>query len=70
MFYPTSSDKNSPPQKPIIIAVIDYDFQLNHPALKDALYVNPNEIPNNNIDDDNNGCIDDIHGCDFSDQCM
>ena len=66
MFYPTSSDKNSSHQKPIIIAVIDYDFQLNHPALKDALYVNPNEIPNNNIDDDNNGCIDDIHGCDFS----
>jgi len=33
--------------------------------LKEAVYINKNEIPNNNVDDDNNGYVDDISGWDF-----
>ena len=29
---------------------------------------NPGEIPNNGIDDDKNGIVDDVHGADFTQQ--
>jgi len=46
----------------IVVAVCDDGFFINHEDLKDNLYTNPLEIPDNNIDDDNNGYIDDVHG--------
>ncbi len=49
----------------IVIAVIDSGVQINHPDLKDNIWVNEDEIPNNNIDDDRNGFIDDVNGWDF-----
>ena len=49
----------------IIVAVIDTGIHTKHPCLKDSLWTNPKEIPNNKIDDDNNGFIDDIHGWNF-----
>jgi len=49
------------------IAIVDSGIALNHPEFSDQLWANPNEIPNNGIDDDNNGYIDDIHGWDFVD---
>jgi hypothetical protein len=48
--------------KDIIIAVIDSGVAFDHPDLINNTWKNPNEIPNNGIDDDNNGYIDDIHG--------
>jgi len=48
-----------------IIAVIDTGVNYNHPALAPNIYVNTKEIPNNQIDDDNNGFIDDVVGYDF-----
>lgn len=36
-----------------------------HEDLRSILWVNEKEIPNNGIDDDNNGYIDDIHGWNF-----
>jgi subtilisin family serine protease len=51
---------------PIIFAVIDSGIDITHPALKPVLYVNTKEIPNNNIDDDNNGYKDDINGWNFA----
>ncbi|MDA3898362.1 MAG: S8 family serine peptidase [Desulfobacteraceae bacterium] len=51
--------------KDIIIAVIDSGVAFDHPDLINNTWKNPNEIPNNGIDDDNNGYIDDIHGWDF-----
>ena len=36
-----------------------------HQDLADNIWINPGEIPGNNIDDDMNGYIDDIHGYDF-----
>ena len=49
----------------IVVAVIDTGVDYNHPDLAANMWVNTGEIAGNGIDDDNNGCIDDIHGCDF-----
>lgn len=49
----------------IIVAVIDSGVETDHPDLKDVIWVNEDEIPNNGIDDDKNGYIDDIHGWSF-----
>ncbi len=48
--------------KNVVIAVIDTGIDYNHPDLKNNIWTNPKEIPGNNIDDDNNGYIDDVHG--------
>lgn len=49
----------------VIVAVMDSGMDLNHEDLKNALWTNKKEIPGNNIDDDNNGFIDDVHGYNF-----
>lgn len=49
----------------ITIAVIDSGIDLDHPDLAANIWTNPNEIPDNNIDDDKNGLVDDIHGYNF-----
>jgi cell wall-associated protease len=51
--------------KSIIVAVIDNYTDIYHEDIKDAIWVNKKEIPNNSIDDDHNGYIDDIHGWNF-----
>jgi len=53
------------PKKKIIVAIIDSGVDINHPELEGRIWTNPNEITGNNIDDDNNGYIDDIHGWGF-----
>jgi len=50
----------------ITVGVIDTGIDISHDDLKDNIYTNPNEIPGNNIDDDNNGLIDDVNGWDFA----
>jgi hypothetical protein len=49
----------------VTVAVIDGGIDYNHPDLSHNLWKNPGEIPNNGIDDDGNGFIDDVHGWDF-----
>ncbi|MEK7994350.1 MAG: S8 family serine peptidase, partial [Planctomycetota bacterium] len=51
----------------IVIAVLDTGVDVNHPDLKDNIWVNKNEVPNNKLDDDNNGYIDDVSGWNFED---
>jgi subtilisin family serine protease len=50
----------------IIVAVIDTGVDYAHPDLAANMWVNPGEIPNNRIDDDGNGYIDDVYGYDFA----
>ena len=49
----------------VIVAVIDSELDISQKDLKDQIWKNVNEIPNNNIDDDNNGYIDDINGWNY-----
>ncbi|MCL9807437.1 S8 family serine peptidase [Flavobacterium amniphilum] len=51
--------------KEVIVAVIDTDIDINHEDLKSAIWVNKREIPNNGIDDDKNGYVDDVNGWNF-----
>lgn len=48
-----------------IVAVIDTGIDIDHEDLKDVIWTNIKEIPNNGKDDDHNGYIDDIHGWNF-----
>ena len=50
----------------VIIAVVDTGFDYTHEDLASQTWVNAGEIPDNGIDDDNNGYIDDVRGWDFS----
>lgn len=49
----------------MIVAIIDTGVDYTHEDLLPNLWRNPREIPNNGIDDDNNGYIDDVIGWDF-----
>lgn len=49
----------------VVIAVIDTGVDYTHEDLKDNMWVNEDEIPNNYIDDDHNGYVDDYRGWDF-----
>jgi cell wall-associated protease len=51
--------------KPIIVAVLDSYLDIEHEDLKNNVWTNRKEIANNNIDDDKNGYIDDVHGWNF-----
>ncbi|KAB1065253.1 S8 family serine peptidase [Salibacter halophilus] len=55
----STGDTTSTGEK-IVIAVVDNGFDLNHQDL--SFFENTNEIPNNNIDDDQNGYVDDVNG--------
>lgn len=49
----------------VIVAILDNGAEVTHQDLKEVIWINPNEISGNKIDDDNNGYIDDIHGWNF-----
>lgn len=46
----------------VVIGVVDTGIEYAHPELSANLWVNPGEVPGNNLDDDGNGVIDDVHG--------
>jgi len=46
----------------ILVAIIDSGMDLDHPDLVDNLYRNLAETPDNGIDDDGNGYVDDVNG--------
>ena len=49
----------------IVVGVLDSGVEVDHPGLINNMWKNPNEIPNNGIDDDKNGYVDDIYGWNF-----
>jgi cell wall-associated protease len=68
--YGTAIDKayellKGRPAKEIIVAVIDGGTDIKQEDLEANVWTNPGEIPDNGIDDDHNGYVDDIHGWNF-----
>ena len=59
-------NKKQSERKNIIVAVIDTQIDLKHEDLQGQIWINPNEISNNGIDDDHNGYVDDINGWSFT----
>lgn len=51
----------------ITIAIVDTGVDWDHPDLEGALQENADEIPDNGVDDDENGYIDDVIGWNFFD---
>lgn len=49
----------------VVVAVIDSGIDIEHEDLKGVIWINKDEIPDNGIDDDQNGYIDDIYGWNF-----
>jgi len=60
-----SSEFAKLPSKTIVVAVIDGGTDTKHEDLINVLWTNKGEIPNNGLDDDHNGYVDDIHGWNF-----
>jgi subtilisin family serine protease len=50
---------------PVVVAIIDSGTETFHEDLRDKIWVNTDEVPDNNIDDDKNGYVDDVHGWSF-----
>jgi len=51
--------------KKVVVGIVDSGVDIDHADLKSIVWTNAKEIPNNGIDDDNNGYIDDVHGWNF-----
>lgn len=62
--YMYGEGKNPGGSSDVIIAVIDTGVDYNHVDLRNNIWVNQAEIPNNGKDDDKNGYVDDVHGWD------
>jgi subtilisin family serine protease len=50
----------------VVVGVIDTGVDYNHPDLAANMWTNSGEIPDNGIDDDGNGLVDDYLGWDFA----
>jgi len=51
----------------VVVAVIDAGIDTTIPQIEASLWINEDEVPDNRIDDDGNGYVDDVHGWDFRD---
>lgn len=49
----------------VLVAIIDDGVDIQHEELKDRIWTNEDEIPDNGKDDDGNGYVDDVHGWNF-----
>lgn len=70
--YGTSTDKafgeligSRQPKKKVVVAVIDSGVDIEHEDLSGSIWTNADEIPENGLDDDHNGYVDDVHGWNF-----
>ena len=53
------------PSVPVIVGVLDSGVDEQHEDLRDVIWTNPGELPDNQADDDKNGYVDDRHGWNF-----
>lgn len=49
----------------VIVAIADAGVDIYHPDLRNMIWENPGEIMDNQIDDDQNGYVDDLYGWNF-----
>ena len=52
-------------QGDVLVAIVDGGTDWRHPDLAANVWTNEDEIPDNGVDDDNNGFVDDLHGWNF-----
>lgn len=50
----------------VVVGVVDTGIDTGHRDLADNVFINPGETPNNGVDDDGNGFVDDVSGWDFA----
>lgn len=50
----------------VTVAVVDTGIDYKHEDIIDNLWINKDEIPDNGVDDDNDGFIDNIYGANFA----
>ncbi len=50
----------------VVVAIVDGGTDWRHPDLQANVWVNEDEVPDNGVDDDNNGFVDDVHGWNFA----
>lgn len=55
----------APASEEIVVAVIDSGVDVNHEDLQGKIWINDREIPNDGVDNDNNGYVDDVFGWNF-----
>ena len=49
----------------VVIAIVDAQVDWRHPDLAANIWTNPGEVPDNGVDDDGNGFVDDVRGWSF-----
>ncbi len=49
----------------VLVAVVDTGIDTAHPDLASRIWTNSGETPDDGMDNDGNGCIDDVSGCSF-----
>ena len=49
----------------VVIAIVDSGIEIDHPDLQANIWINTDEVPDNGLDDDGNGKIDDLYGWNF-----
>lgn len=51
----------------VVVAIVDDAVEITHNDLAPVIWTNTGEVPNNGVDDDGNGYIDDVDGFDVAD---
>ncbi len=52
----------------VVVAILDTGFDLDHPDLKQNVWINTKEVAGDGVDNDHNGYVDDLNGYDFIDE--
>jgi len=66
-FIPAWALAQQPSTNRPVVGVIDTGVDYGHPDLAANMWTNTGEIPNNGVDDDHDGYVDDYYGYDFAD---
>src|SRR5690606_30890529 len=53
------------PTRTVVVAVLDSGVDIAHEDFEGRIWTNEDEVPDNGIDDDGNGYVDDVHGWNF-----